>query len=88
MRLVVNPMSVLFHSQIDKKNGYHTIVFSWRSKTYIKVNPSGYWVLFEIDSHPGIEISKLAQKTHQKVSTVKRFAQQMIKEGIVAEYEV
>lgn len=81
-------MSVLFHPQVDKRNGYNTIVFSWRSKKYIKVNSSGYWVLFEIDSHPGMEISNLAQKTHQKISTVKHFVQQMMKEDIVAEYEV
>ena len=84
---IVNPLSVIFNPAIDKRNGYSTIVFSWKSKRYIKVNSSGYWILFKINSHPGIQIIELEKELGKKISAVKVFIKQMLEEGIIAEYE-
>jgi len=80
---LINPEAILFHDEIDAKNGYETIACNWVSGTYLKINPSAYRILRAIDEQPGLSLAQIAFRVEQSEDSVRKFLEQMIRENIV-----
>ena len=58
----LNPLSTLFHPEIDSINGFKTIVYNVNKKEILKINKFGYQILKIINDNPGIYIDKIYYK--------------------------
>jgi hypothetical protein len=76
----VNPLAVLFHPLLDKKNNYETIVFNPQTENIFKINRFGYDILKTIEAHPSISLDYW-----QNEAKINKFIQQMVKENVVFE---
>lgn len=79
----INPKAVLFHEELDSRNGYETIACNWSTEAYIKVNSSAYKILRVIDEQPGLSCTQITDTVKLSENAVERFLEQMIKENIV-----
>lgn len=91
-RYKVNPLSILFHPEIDKKNNYETIVCNWETEKVLKINPFGYHIFKVIDENPEISLKDIYLMLSLKVNNsdidankVVGFIQQMVKEAVLQE---
>lgn len=92
MGYFVNPLSVLFHPELDTRNRYQTVVYNWRKQSVLKVNQFGYEILKILDEKPGLSLAELCQLVSPKEqippqlkSKIEKFSQQMIKENVIEE---
>ncbi len=77
--------------QIDKENGYRTIVCNMKLQTTLKVNSFGYRLLEILENNPGISFDILLTKYSTSVkksawevkNEVESFINQMINENVV-----
>lgn len=87
---LVNPLSVIFLPQIDKTNGYQTIVCNWQTENIFKINRLGYYILRVIENNPEISFKALFQAVSSKMSgsivdkrKIVDFIKNMEKEGVL-----
>lgn len=80
---LINSLAVIFHDELDARNGYETIACNWNNETYIKINPSGYKILRIIDEQPGLSLAQIAFKVKQREAAVEKFLEKMAQENIV-----
>ena len=80
---LINPLAVIFHDELDARNGYETIACNWNNETYIKINPPGYKILRLIDEQPGLSLVQIAFNVNQRQAAVEKFLEKMVQEKIV-----
>ncbi len=81
----INPFVVLFHTELDQKNNFTTIVFNPDTERVLKVNSFGYRVLKVIYENPGIKLMEISKLISVKPLKVGKFLETMIKENSVFE---
>lgn len=81
----LNPLAVLFHTELDRKNGHKTIAYNTETEEIFKINCIGYIILKAIDENPGIGIDGISSLVSGDVLKVENFLESMKKENIVLE---
>lgn len=83
LSLFLNSQAVLFHDELDKRNGWETVAFNWQDKKYVKINPKGYKILRVIDEHPSISPAEIASQLNLAQTEVVDFVKEAVKEYII-----
>lgn len=63
-RFKINNLAVLFHPELDRKNGYNTVLQNPKTGNFLFVDKQGYTMLKTIDDSPGIDSEQLIEKLH------------------------
>lgn len=82
-KYLLNPLSVLFHPQLDQKNKSNTIVYDPLSEEIIKIDRFGYTILKAIDENPGIDSETISRLTLSGTQRVERFLEIMKEKNVV-----
>lgn len=85
----INPLAILFHPELDKKNGYTTLASNPQTGEFIKVNQKDYFLLKIIEDNNDITVSGLQEHLGSDYSGdyLKEKLDNFIKENIIFENE-
>lgn len=89
----INPLAILFHPELDKRNNYKTIARNPETEEVLKVNAFGYDILKTIEENPSFDVESISQVVAKKrnlaewqiETKIAKFMQLMVGENIIFE---
>jgi len=86
----INQYSILFHPELDRLNGYKTIIWNVGDDRVLMINRSGYELLKIINERPGLSREEISQLVGLRSNSAEEqnataFLNQMLAENIIFE---